>query len=93
MAPTTSTASSSTEREDLVHRISKQVKGGGPIPREVVRQALLELVWDSYRYVGDCVSLQMQAFLLTLPTPPTAEERAAFEAVYLKQPTWAGCRS
>ena len=73
------------EREDIVHRISKQVKGGGPIPREVVRQALLELVWDSYRYVGDCVSVQMHAFLLTLPAPPTAEERAAFEAVYFKQ--------
>ncbi len=73
------------EREGLVHRISKQVKGGGPIPREVVRQALLELVWGSFRYAGDCVSLQMHAFLLTLPTPPTAEERAAFEALYSTQ--------
>ena len=27
----------------------------------------------------------MQAFLLTLPTPPTAGERAAFQAVYFKQ--------
>ncbi len=78
------------EREDIVHRISKQRKAGGPIPREVVRQALLELVWDSYRYVGDCVSTQMQAFLRTLPTPPTAEERAAFEALYCKQPYLGG---
>jgi hypothetical protein len=69
----------------LVHRIAKQKKMGGPIPREVVRRALLDLVFDAFTYVGDCVCLQMQAFLQALPSPLVERERSLFEALYFKQ--------
>jgi hypothetical protein len=77
-------------RDDLIRGISKQRKGGGPIPRLAVRQALLELVWDAHRYVGDCVGLMMAAFLRVLPAPLTAGDRAAFEALYLGHPRLGG---
>jgi len=78
------------ERDNVVHQIAKQRKCGGPQPREVVRQVILDLVFDAYTYVGDCVCLQMQAFLRALPTPLDAGERAWFEAVYDKQPYLGG---
>lgn len=76
--------------DDLAHAIAKQKKGGGPVPREVVRQALLELVFRSYRYVGDCVHLQATAFARALPDPLTAGERAIFGSLYRKQPYLGG---
>ena len=78
------------DRDNLIHQIAKQRKRGGPHPREVVRQAVLDLVFDAYTYAGDCVCLQMQAFLEALPTPLDAGERAWFEAVYYKQPYLGG---
>ena len=71
-------------RNDLVHRIAKQKKAGGPIPSEDVRRALLDLVFDAFTYVGDCVCLQMQAFLLALPSPLGERDRAGFAALYFK---------
>lgn len=76
--------------DDLAHAIAKQKKGGGPVPREVVRQALLELVFRSYRYVGDCVHHQATAFARALPDPLTAGERAIFDSLYHKQPYLGG---
>jgi hypothetical protein len=73
-------------RDNIVHQIAKQRKSGGPMPREIVRQALLGLVFDAYAYIADCVCLQMQAFLQALPIPLNDEERAGFEAMYFKQP-------
>ena len=77
-------------RDNIVHQIAKQRKSGGPMPREVVRRALLGLVFDAYVYVGECVSLQMQAFLQALPIPLNDEERAGFEAMYFKQLYFGG---
>lgn len=79
-----------TNTDNIVHAIAKQKKGGGRVPREVVRQALLELVFRSYRYVGDCVHLQATAFARALPDPLTGEERALFESLYRKRPYLGG---
>lgn len=73
------------QRDNLVHQIAKQKKHGGPIAREVVRQALLDLVFKSYGYVSDCLCLQMQDFLQALPEPLTPAERTLFEVFYFKQ--------
>jgi hypothetical protein len=72
-------------RADLIRCIAGQRKEGGPIDREAVREALLELVWDSFTYVGDCVALQMDAFDRALPEPLVEEERRAFDAFYARQ--------
>ena len=72
-------------RNNLVHRIAKQKKVGGPVARDVVRRALLDLGFDALTYVGDCVCLQMQAFLQALPSPLDERDRAWFAALYFKQ--------
>jgi hypothetical protein len=77
-------------RDNIVHQIAKQRKSGGPMPREIVRQALLGLVFDAYAYIADCVCLQMQAFLQALPVPLNEGERAAFKAMYFKQTYFGG---
>jgi hypothetical protein len=77
-------------RDNIVRQIAKQRKSGGLMPREVVRRALLGLVFDAYVYVGECVSLQMQAFLQALPVPLNEGERAAFKAMYFKQTYFGG---
>jgi hypothetical protein len=75
----------------LVQQISQQKRPpGGPLDRQVVRQAILRLGWDAYRYVGGCLSLQMQAVARSLPEPLTPSERAVFEQTHLSQPHFGG---
>lgn len=71
--------------DNLVHLISKQKKSGGPIARDVVRQAVLELVWRSYRFVGDGVHELMQDFARALPHGLTKQEQACFDGLYRRQ--------
>jgi hypothetical protein len=71
--------------DNLVHAVAKQKKHGGRLSREMVRQALLDEVFRSFIYVGDCVHFQMTAFARALDPPLDAEERAQFELVYRKQ--------
>jgi hypothetical protein len=71
--------------DNLVHRIAKQRKGTGPIDREVVRRAVLELAWDAHAYVGDCVCVLMQAFRQALPTPLDDREGAWYETLFYGQ--------
>ncbi|MDB5308563.1 MAG: hypothetical protein JWO38_2765 [Gemmataceae bacterium] len=76
--------------DNVVHTIAKQKKGGGPIPRETVRQAILELVFRAHTYVGDCVHRQMVAFARALPEPLSAGERPRFDALYQVEPYLGG---
>lgn len=70
--------------DNLVHQVSKK-KTGGTISREVVRQALLEEVFRSYTYVGDCVHLLMMDVRDALPDPLNERELGVFRFLYLKQ--------
>ena len=76
--------------DNLVHGIAKQTSGGVRLSRPEVRQGLLDLAFDSYRYVGDCVHVQMRAFAASLPEPLTRDERLLFEAIYAKQDSLGG---
>jgi hypothetical protein len=76
-------------RDDLIHRISKQRKHGGPIDRKLVRQILLDLTFQARRYVGDCVAVQMQHFARALSEPMLPRERAIFDLLYARQ-AWLG---
>lgn len=76
-------------RDDLIRCIADQKKGEGPLEREVVRRALLELTWDSFTCVGDCVACQMAAFARSLPEPLGSDDRRFFDAFYARQP-WLG---
>jgi len=75
-----------TQLDSLVHQIAKQKKRGGTIHREVVRSVLLNLVLRSFRYVADCVHLQMSAFQDALQPKLNERERAFFKLFFLRQP-------
>jgi hypothetical protein len=77
------------KRDGIVHQISKRKSGLGPIAREVVRQTLLELVFDSLPYNGQCVHIQMYAFAGAILPSLTDSERSVFELQYCSQP-WLG---
>ena len=77
--------------DNIIHRVAKKRRGGGPMPRDTARQALLEMVVRSYRYGAQCIDLQMQEFTRALPTRSAlnATEQARFDLVYRCQP-WLG---
>lgn len=76
--------------DNIVHQIVKKKRPGGALSRDVVRQALLEMVFRAYRYVGDSVHVQMAHFLRALPEKLTPEEEAWFKLIYQKQPALGG---
>jgi hypothetical protein len=78
-----------TERDNIVHQIAKRKSGPGPIERVVVREVLLELVFDSLRYAGQCLHIQMFDFLRAIEPSLDASEKAIFELLYCEQP-WLG---
>jgi hypothetical protein len=71
--------------DNLVHLIAKRKGEGGPIPRETVRQALLEIVFEAYASVGHCLHVQMRAFREALPVRLNRQELKLFNAVYQNQ--------
>lgn len=75
--------------DNIVHQIAKRKRPGGPIDREIVRQALLETVCRAFRYVGDSLHVAMRAFADALPEPLDEIEQAAFDAVYRRR-SWLG---
>jgi hypothetical protein len=76
--------------DNLVHSIAKKKRPGGPIPREMVRQCLLETVFRCYRYTGHCVHALMWDFLQAMPEKLNPKERAIFDPLYLSQPFLGG---
>jgi hypothetical protein len=77
-------------RDGIVHAISKQTAGTGPIDRAVVREVLLELVFHALRYTGQCVHVQMFDFLQAIEPSLSEDDEAVFEVLYLEQPWLAG---
>src|SRR5262249_18009338 len=75
--------------DNLVHQIAKKKRPGGPLPREMVRQAMLEVVFRAFARVGECVHQQMRAFREALPEPLRGTERAIFNSLYQGQ-AWLG---
>jgi hypothetical protein len=74
----------------LIQQIAKQVKAeGGPLPREQVMSAMLELGWRSYGYVAQCVGTQMHFFRMALPSPLNDRETKLFDLIYQPQPFFA----
>jgi hypothetical protein len=76
--------------DNLVHQMAKKKRPDGIMARDVVRQAVLELVFRAHTYVGDCVSVLMEDFRRALPRKLSHEEQLHFAALYEKQPSLGG---
>lgn len=72
--------------DNVVHQVAKRKRGGGPITRAVVRQVILELVFESYQYIAVGLHVQMRAFAGALPEPLNEQEQAIFDATFIRQP-------
>ena len=68
--------------DGIVHQISKRKKPDGPIQRAVVRQAILEIVFDSWRYVGQNVSIFMRSVSRAIKPSLSTDEQTAFDVLY-----------
>lgn len=68
--------------DNLVHAIAKQKKRGGSIDRSMVRQAMIETVFRSYTYVGQCMHVLMGDVRCGLERPLNLYERAMFDSMY-----------
>ncbi len=76
--------------DNLVHGIAKRKSGGVRLTRSEVRHGLLDMAFDSYRYVGDCVHVQMRAFAASLAEPLNPDERRLFDPTYARQDGFGG---
>ena len=61
---------------------------GRKLRRDEVRQALLQLGWESYQYVAGCIQCAMRYVQNTIGL--TEEERQLFEHSFLPQPYYGG---
>jgi hypothetical protein len=79
------------KHNSFIKQIAKQVKSpGGKLDPEVVEQVLLELGWEAYEYVGQCVFAWARDMQKAMPDPLTADEKRAFELLYFPQPEFGG---
>lgn len=74
-------------KNSFVQQIARRkLLPGGVLDRDQVRRALLELGWEAYNYVADCIHAMMRVFQQLLPEPLSATEASWFEQMHLKQP-------
>jgi hypothetical protein len=71
--------------DNLYRQIAKRKKDGTPIDQRMVRHAMVELAYDSLKYVGKAVHEFMSIVQSSLPPSSAAEERL-FRAVNLSVP-------
>jgi hypothetical protein len=68
-------------KSNLLHRISK--RRDLPMPKEQVKQVMLELGWKSFRLLADCVDTQMRAIRDAMSTPLNRFEADRYERNFL----------
>ncbi|HEY1600290.1 MAG TPA: hypothetical protein VGG64_11850 [Pirellulales bacterium] len=74
---------------NLVRSLANQA-GGEELDVTVVRRALLDLGWQAYHVVGECVEAFAQSFAQALPDPLGTQEHAQFEAIFCQQEHFGG---
>jgi len=71
----------------FVRQIAKRkLLPGGQLDQVLVRSVLVDLGWQAYRYVADCIHTTMWAIERSIPEPLTEGERTFFDQMYLNQP-------
>ncbi len=76
-------------KSSFVKQIAHQRSSpGGLFPLQTVRDVLLELGWQSYQYMADCLQLQAWAFSRALEPRLTVSEQRRFDLLYAKQPAF-----
>lgn len=75
----------------IVKQIAQQKKKrGGALQASEVRQALLQLGWEAYEYVGQCIHAFMRTIANSMPDPLNEAEWELFARMYESQPCLGG---
>lgn len=72
--------------DNVIHRIAKKKRPGGAIDTRMVRGALLELVFDSWRYLGQTVDIFMRSLADIVQPSLSVADRDAYNALYCASP-------
>jgi hypothetical protein len=75
-------------KSNLIRRIAK--RADCRLSRQQVRAALIELGWQSFRQLGQCVDTVMASFLEALPNRLCEADQALFSRMYLAQQDTGG---
>jgi len=71
---------------NIVRQLADQKRApGGRLRRENVVQALQQIGWESYRYVGDCLHTGMHCIRQAIPDDLSDEECRLYEHMYERQ--------
>jgi len=73
------------QADNLIHQIAKKKKGGGPIDRTLVRQAMLEIVFDAHEYIADTILAWAHDFCRALPYRLSRADHDLFSLLYCKR--------
>lgn len=71
-----------SSRGTLVAQIARQKTRIGKLSKDDVRWAILELTWQSYEYVAQCMHRQMRSFQWLLADPLDENEQSLFDLMY-----------
>lgn len=72
--------------DGVVHQIAKRRRPDGPIERQTVRQTVLELVADSWPYVGGAINEFMKSISTSIDPPLTPDDQSVFDVIYRRNP-------
>jgi hypothetical protein len=77
-------------KNSFVKQVAQRLKGFEGSAREVVKQVLLELFFESYEYIGQCIWAVMRDFESGLDPPLNDLEQARFRLLYYPQEMLGG---
>lgn len=68
--------------DNLIHQVAKQKRNGGPVPRETVREVLLDLVFRSHGHVAQTIEVFLRDIAIAPQVELTGDELTVFEQTY-----------
>lgn len=77
-------------KNSFIKLIASRKYTHGPLTKEVVRRCLLELGWEAYQYLADCIRVQMRCFRNALPNELNEQELEYFDRIYMPQEDFGG---
>ena len=77
------------EFDSIIKQISTRKRPDGPIPRELVRQAILQLSVESWRYLGSTIAVFTQLLREQIRHQLSSRDLVAFDVLYAPTPEFA----
>ncbi|MCA9022833.1 MAG: hypothetical protein KDA74_21940, partial [Planctomycetaceae bacterium] len=73
------------KKNSFLKQIARKKCPHGKVTNDMVRKVLIDLGWQSYIYVANCIHAQTRYFMNALRNPLNVQEKQIFEMIYQKQ--------